>query len=231
MSDDVLLRRYTHADNEAAGLHTQAFREEAVRASSSARRQAVFVAVFLVVVVLFVNTFRLAVVSGDSMESTYVSGQVVLVRRRNWLNQSLHDNDVVLVRRERDVIIKRIYRMPGEEVPDGEDVVPNVLEPSRLNGLLDYYEQQKTNAPDGPRTRYSVPDGYIVVLGDNLRVSEDSRAFGPVPIRDVLGVVVGAPGPPYSAGRLPGGFSPRPRLHPLTARDRRFIVARGSGHF
>jgi signal peptidase I len=41
-------------------------------------------------------------------------------------------------------------------------------------------------APDGTR----VPANHIYVVGDNLEVSEDSRAFGPIPLSSVIGKVL-----------------------------------------
>jgi signal peptidase I len=161
------------------------------------RRQTAFIGVFLIVVVMFVTTYCLGVVRGASMEPTYQDGQVVLVHRRNIFNSSLRRNEVVLLQRERgEVIIKRIFRLPGEEIPPG---YPYLLQYSGMRGLTDYYEQKTERTAAGKNTRYFVPKDYIVVLGDNPSVSEDSRFFGPVPIRDILGTVVDAPGPPPSA--------------------------------
>ncbi len=159
--------------------------------SHTGRRQTLFVVVFLVVVVLFVTNFRMGVVSGASMYPTYQDGQVVLVRRRTWFSSPLKRNDVVLLRQGRDVIIKRIYRLPGEEV---DHFYPDVKQKAFASGLADYYEQQVV---PGQEPRLFVPKGYLVVLGDNLPVSGDSRVFGPVPVRNVLGTVVNSPGPPY----------------------------------
>jgi signal peptidase I len=160
---------------------------------SAPRRQTVLIGVFLILVILFLVLFRMGVVRGQSMTPTYVDGQVVLVRRRHSFSPPLRHNDVVLLRKDRDVIIKRVFRLEGEEI---DDTFPYVLSRTLMRNLGDYYEQ-KTEAG---RIHYFVPKGYIVVLGDNLRVSEDSRFFGPVPVRDVLGSAVAAPGPPdYTA--------------------------------
>ncbi|HZO89850.1 MAG TPA: signal peptidase I [Chthonomonadaceae bacterium] len=175
--------------------------------SPDTRRQAIFVAVFLIVVVMFVLTFRLGVVHGQSMAPTYQDGQVVLVRRRNLWSGPLHHDDVVLVRKDRDVLIKRIYLLPGEELTN-----PAIVRATFVNNVADYYEQQITDTPRGPITRLFVPEGFIVVLGDNRRVSDDSRQFGPVPIRNVLGVVVGSPPPPTPAERAAAGGEPSSRL-------------------
>ncbi len=160
--------------------------------SRSVRRQILFVGVFLVVVGLFVTLFRMGIVRGDSMSPTYESGQVVLVQRRAAFSPPLKHDDVILVRHDRDVLIKRVYRLEGEELTIGfpyAHVTP---------GLEDFYEQPDTPLP-GHRARLFVPKGYLVVIGDNLRVSEDSRYFGPVRMQDVLGVVVNSPAPPYQA--------------------------------
>jgi signal peptidase I len=162
--------------------------------SYAARRQLIFILVFLVVVILFVTTYRMGLVHGNSMHPTYENGQVVLVRRQNWFTPPLQRNDVVLLRVGRDVIIKRIYRLPGEEL--GSSFFYNE-DRARITGLADYYEQQPTTPGKPPKL--IVPDHQLVVIGDNLGGSEDSRVFGPVFERDVLGVVINSPGPPYTA--------------------------------
>jgi signal peptidase I len=161
---------------------------------TSSRRQSLFVLVFLVVVILFVFTFRMGMVRGDSMYPTYVNGQVVLVRRLGWLTPPLKRGDVVVLRKDNDFIIKRIYRLPGEEITD-----PGIAEMSYAGELSDYYEQPLAKDDTRKRQRLFVPEGYLAILGDNPRVSEDSRVFGPVPIRDVIGVVVASPPPPNTS--------------------------------
>jgi signal peptidase I len=184
----------------------------------SARRQNILIAIFLVMVLAFMTTFRMGVVRGDSMFPTYQDGQVVLVLRRTGLSAPLRRNDVVLLRKDRDVIIKRLYRLPGEEI---DHTFPDVLAYTHRYRLDDYYEQQTVQTPQGPETHLFVPRGFLVVIGDNLRVSEDSRLFGPVPERDVLGVVVNAPPPPYTAADgLPQRGSGR--NPPLPARGERY---------
>ena len=176
------------------------------------RRQTALIGVFLLLVFLFLVLFRMGVVRGQSMTPTYVDGQIVLVSRRHTYSPPLRHNDVVLLRKDRDVIIKRVYRLEGEEI---DNSFPFVLRRTLVNNLGDYYEHKIVEG----QIHYIVPQGYIVVIGDNLRVSEDSRYFGPVPVRDVLGNAVASPGPPdYSRSnlRLPGppenGGTLNPRL-------------------
>lgn len=145
------------------------------------RRQWIFTAITAILVVLLVSTFRVAVVHGSSMAPTFVDGQMVIVSRVLW-PKGLRRGDVVLIRRGNSVLIKRVFRLPGE-VLDRKTA-------ARFTMAMDYFEP--TGNHDAP---LRVPKGQIVVLGDNLAVSDDSREFGPVPLRDVLGKVLGAPPP------------------------------------
>ena len=159
--------------------------------SRAVRRQIFFVALFLAVVVAYVSVFRQGVVSGDSMEPTYHNGQALLVLRRHAFSPLPKRGDVVVLKKDRDTIIKRVAYLPGDMITN-EAVIDKTFD----NHLDDYYEQKP---PSDQRLTpiLIVPAGYIVVLGDNRDISYDSRSFGPVALKDVLGSVVAAPpGPP-----------------------------------
>ncbi|MGK5545640.1 S26 family signal peptidase [Streptomyces sp. URMC 127] len=122
-------------------------------------------------------------VRGASMEPSYADGDRVLVRRA----PALTIGRVVVVERpvpgvgwshpplspaaggaevaSREWLIKRIAAVPG-------DVVPR----DRVPALADVPED-------------TVPGGRLVLLGDNQKVSFDSRRFGYFPVERVLGAV------------------------------------------
>ncbi len=167
------------------------------------RRQTLLIGIFLILVLVFMTTFRMGVVTGQSMSPTFSDGQVVLVRRIATFGRPLRRGDVVLVNNDHDVIIKRVFRTPGEEI---DHSFPDVLRSTIRRDLTDYYEQKTVNTPTGPQKHFYVQDGYLVVIGDNTSNSEDSRVFGPVSMKDVLGVVVRSPPAPYSNNK-PGSNS------------------------
>lgn len=144
------------------------------------RRQVLLASTGVILLLFFLIEFRLVVVHGESMLPTYRDGQTVLVNQLSIFGRRWKRGDVVLVRANKEVLIKRIYRLPGETLTKVESV--------KFQGVKEFFEPTKDkNAP------FKVPVGYVVVLGDNASVSDDSRAFGPVKLSDVLGAVINAP--------------------------------------
>ncbi|MBL1150997.1 MAG: signal peptidase I [Armatimonadetes bacterium] len=126
--------------------------------------------VFLFLVFYFLN-FQTVIVQGVSMEPTFRSGQRVLVCKALWLVGPPRDGDVIVLKpqSEGEYLIKRVYRVEGEEVDAA-------MQPEEWNYIV-----------DGP---YRVPPGHIYVIGDNYENSEDSRHFGPKPVTEILGKVI-----------------------------------------
>ncbi|MFI7464785.1 S26 family signal peptidase [Nonomuraea sp. NPDC049646] len=119
-----------------------------------------------VLVVLRVR-FVAVTVRGRSMEPTLWHGDRVLVRRSPL--DGVRPGQLVVVAAEPGAswLVKRVVAVPG-------DPVPRAVVPALAN-----------------RPERVVPPGQLVVLGDNRPISFDSRRFGYVPARQLLGVVVG----------------------------------------
>jgi signal peptidase I len=144
-------------------------------------RQVLLAAAGVVLLLFLLAEFRVVVIHGESMLPSYHDGQTVLVNQLTLFGSHWKRGDVVLVRANNEILIKRIFRLQGETL--------TLAESRRFQGVKEFFEP--TNRKDAP---FKVPAGYVVVLGDNAAVSDDSRSFGPVKLSDILGSVFNAPG-------------------------------------
>jgi signal peptidase I len=142
------------------------------------------------------------------MAPTLHDGDQVLLDKVTYRLRPPRVGEVVVVEPPGDepLAVKRVVALGGSDVglEDGVLVVDGVArrEPELdLAGVDGVYF--------GPVT---VPEGTVFVLGDNRGESVDSRSYGPVPLRDVVGRVVVRLWPP---ARLSGGPQSFPK--PATA--------------
>lgn len=145
-------------------------------------RGAIVFLVLVTLVHLFVMT--LSRVNGGSMEPNFEDGQYVLVKKLDYLWRQPRRGEVVTLRfpgdPERTRYIKRIIGLPNEVVSiiNGEVYINNkrLAEP--------YIPKQTVKQRDIKRTLSF--DEYFV-MGDHRDSSSDSRIFGPIERRFILG--------------------------------------------
>ena len=133
---------------------------------------------------LFLQTFF---IPSESMESTLKKNDRVLVNKLSYRVHEVHRGDVVVFKRppgetnkEIKDLIKRVIGLPGESVEgrDGHIVIDGrvLTEP--------YLDPGKLTSDFGPK---QIPAGMVFVMGDNRNNSEDSRVFGPIDKRLIVG--------------------------------------------
>lgn len=143
---------------------------------------------FVVVVGILVQTLLLTlrIVDGDSMLPNYVNKSVIAVDRRDWI--AFQRGDAVVLHYPGDPkrlqFVKRIVGLPGEmlEIRGGKVFV---------NGsqLAEPYLPLSTSTTPAVAVR-RIPDNEYFTLGDNRDFSNDSRFFGSVHRRYILGKVM-----------------------------------------
>lgn len=129
------------------------------------------------------------VVSGESMFPTFNNGEYLIVDEISYRLGNLHRGDVVVFRYPNDTkrfFIKRIIGMPNEEIEIKNGIV-TVINKENPEGF-------KLNEPyiDEPfdTTLSSVTgDDEYFVLGDNRNRSSDSRVWGTVSNKLMMGRV------------------------------------------
>ncbi len=133
-------------------------------------------------------------VGSDSMSPTIEAHDLVLLERGSGAVQRMDvvaaghpDTGTLLVKRAVGLGGDRVAIEDGVLVVNGTAVCEPTIDPERLDGVW-----------FGPVT---VPPGQLFLLGDDRASSIDSRTFGPVPARDVTGLVSSRLWP--SPGALP----------------------------
>lgn len=141
--------------------------------------------------ILFFNvTYQRIYVVGSSMENTLfgASGDAPYSRGGDFVyifKATPKRGDIVVISVDGKSIIKRVVAVGGDKVK----LVQGKL---FLNGkeVEEPYVEAENNTPElNNFGEILVEDGCIFFLGDNRNVSNDSRAYGCVPIRQVVGVV------------------------------------------
>jgi signal peptidase I len=130
---------------------------------------------------------RPSYVPSGSMAPTIAIGDRVLVDRVGFQLTGVERGDIVVFDHDEDgrhdEFVKRVIALGGDRVECRSGRL------YRNGGELDepYLSRQGVTQCDS----LTVPDGGVFVLGDDRDVSRDSRAFGAVPARDVVGRVLG----------------------------------------
>ncbi len=143
-----------------------------------------------VVAVLLVRSFvtQPFLVSGSSMEPTFNNGNYLLVDELTYDFRAPVRGEVIVFKYPNDTstyFIKRVIGLPGETVVIKDGIV-SVKNKSGVEVLHEPYVMGQTTSPSMQRT---LAAGEYFVMGDNRNFSFDSRSWGPVPSKDIVGVV------------------------------------------
>lgn len=141
---------------------------------------------------LFIRFFVAApyVVSGQSMEPNFDDWDYLIVDRITYRISEPQRGDVIVLDLPQDTgrsLIKRIIGVPGDTVVlNGQTVtIINAEYPGGLTLEEPYLNAE--NLAGASSLRITLGDNQFFVLGDNRRVSADSRVWGVLPREDIVG--------------------------------------------
>jgi signal peptidase I len=132
-------------------------------------------------------------VQQSSMERTLMQEQYVLVDKLTPRFDAYKRGDIVVftppedwVGADRTPFIKRVIGVGGDsiEIHDGGVYIND----ERLDEPYIYAESDgSVQTTDAAQERWVVPGDELFLMGDHRQDSADSRAFGPVPVNQVIG--------------------------------------------
>ena len=146
----------------------------------------VFIICTAVIVLIFSLFVRMTVVDGNSMNDTLQNGEYLLIRDFIYTPER---GDIVVVN---DVskksygeiysapLVKRVIAVGGDTVEIKSGVV-------YVNGIAQKEDYIKELMRPDNMSEITVGENQIFVMGDNRNNSGDSRTFGPVDARCVIG--------------------------------------------
>lgn len=140
--------------------------------------------IVIVLVVVLIRSFIVTPVrvQGSSMVPTLHDKEILLLKK---YDKSYKRFDIVVLNKDGNKLIKRVIGLPGEHIAykenrlyvNGEEVkepfLPENLEFPDFDTILLGSEK--------------VPEGYLLVLGDNRNNSTDSRIFGFIKKEEITG--------------------------------------------
>lgn len=148
-------------------------------------------ALLIVLVVIPIRTFIISpfVVDGDSMYPTFKNLDYLIVDELTYRLHSPARGEVIVFRYPGNpsiFYIKRIIGLPGETVSINHGVVTITTVDGKKLSLAEPYIERE----DATYTKdvTLLPDEYFV-MGDNRPNSSDSRVWGPLPTKDIVGRV------------------------------------------
>lgn len=133
--------------------------------------------IVILIVVILIRSFIVTPVrvNGPSMDKTLKDKEIMILNKL----ASIKRGDIVVVDIGSEKVIKRIIGLPGDSIycQDGNLYINDEL-----------YKENYTSSDTNDFTKEYLKDDEYFVMGDNRAVSMDSRTFGPVSKKQILGV-------------------------------------------
>jgi signal peptidase I len=142
-------------------------------------------ALTLIIFLVIHFTIQNYMVDGTSMQPSLKNNQFVLVNKLAYLFHAPERGDVIVFHWPVDTnkdLIKRVIGLPG-------DVIVTTSRTVEVDGVV--LNEPYISIPANPiALRWVVPPNDYFVMGDNRRVSDDSRDWGFVPKSYIIGKAV-----------------------------------------
>lgn len=145
-----------------------------------------YIIVIVIVFLLFIFVVGLQQVVGPSMEPTLTEGNVVIVNKLTYHLKDIGRNDIVVIMQDEKYMVKRVVGLPGESVEYKDNYV--YVNGEKFKESFIDLDKVHTNDFSTKDLGYEIiPEGKYLVLGDNRENSLDSRDYGLVDRKEIVG--------------------------------------------
>lgn len=145
--------------------------------------------IIIIIIVVLIRTFIITpiLVSGDSMKPNLHSSDVLLIKKIGYNRSTIERFDIIVIKEEKDEIIKRVIGMPGEHVSYKNNKL--YVNDKVVTENFKFYDTKDFNLEEICKCK-AIPSGKYLVLGDNRPISKDSRIIGLIDEKDIVGKAV-----------------------------------------
>lgn len=138
----------------------------------------------ILLLLAYLQPYKLVVVVGESMMPTYKNGQILLAKKTKDFKKS---DVVVALSDDRVLIVKRILYTPEEYYyyMMKKDGTNELISDNSYRHILEI-----KNIDNSYMMELKVPKNHYYLIGDNLGKSDDSRRFGTLDETEILYKVI-----------------------------------------
>lgn len=136
----------------------------------------ILIAIVFVLAIIFTTNYQIYYITGSSMEPTINQNSFIVVKER----QSPKYGDIIVIDfgDDKEKVAKRIIGVPGDEIKVSDHVY--------INGVK--YISSRCDVDTCIEQGYKLSENEFFVIGDNYLQSIDSRTYGPIELKQILGI-------------------------------------------
>ena len=146
------------------------------------KKEKKFITIVIIIIILKIFVFNFILVKGDSMNPKYKNNDFMFLNKIIYKFTPIKRGDVVVLKYKNDDLIKRVIGLPKDKIK---------VENGKLYINNKEYKEDYINSYTASEDfdEVTIKNNEYFVMGDNRYNSYDSRRFGPINKKDIMGKV------------------------------------------
>ena len=146
------------------------------------KKEKKFLLLVMIIILFKIFIFNFILVKGDSMNPKYKNNDFMFLNKIIYKFTPIKRGDVVVLKYKNDDLIKRVIGLPKDKIK---------VENGKLYINNKEYKEDYINSYTASEDfdEVTIKNNEYFVMGDNRYNSYDSRRFGPINKKDIMGKV------------------------------------------